>query len=116
MARKSDSEGSGITFERGSDNVFADLKLPDAAALNNKLMLAMRLNERISARGWKQAEVAKRLGIAQPNVSALLHYRLDNFSLEKLIEFFNARGYNVELLIRPAGGKRRGAMRVLMAA
>lgn len=116
MARKTDVEHGGVTFERGSDNVFADLKLPDAAELNNKLMLAMRLNERISARGWKQAEVAKRLGIAQPNVSALLHYRLDNFSLEKLMEFFNALGYDVEFLIRPAGGKRRGAMRVLMAA
>ncbi len=116
MARKTGSEDGGVTFERRSDNVFADLKLPDAAELNNKLMLAMRLNERISARGWKQAEVAKRLGIAQPNVSALRRYRLDNFSLEKLMAFFNALGYGVELLIRPAGGKRRGAMRLLMVA
>lgn len=116
MARKTDPASSGVALERGSDNVFADLKLPDAAGLNSKLMLAMRLNERISARGWKQAEVAKHLGIAQPNVSALQRYRLDNFSLEKLMEFFNALGYDVELLIRPAGGKRRGAMRVLMAA
>jgi NAD/NADP transhydrogenase beta subunit len=45
-----------------------------------------------------------------------MNYRLDNFSSEKLMEFFNALGFDVEFLIHPAQGKRRGAMRVLMAA
>jgi predicted XRE-type DNA-binding protein len=76
----------------------------------------VRLNERIKALGLKQAELAKRLGFAQPNVSALKNYRLDNFSSEKLLEFFNALSYDVDLLIRPAPSTRRGAMRVLMAA
>ncbi len=116
MAKKADANASKVTFERGSANVFADLNLPDAAELNTKLVLAMRLTERIRARGWTQAEVAKRLGIAQPNVSALMHFRLDNFSSEKLMAFFNALGYDVEFLIRPAEGRQRGAMRVLMAA
>ena len=116
MAKKIDSEKDSVSFERGSSNVFADLNLPDAAELDTKLVLAMRLNERIREHGWKQADVAKRLGIAQPNVSALMHYRLDNFSSEKLMAFFNVIGYDVEFLIRPAQGKRRGAMRVLMAA
>ena len=64
----------------------------------------------------KQADIAKRLGIAQPNVSALLGYKLDNFSSEKLLEFFNALGYDVDVLIRPSHTKQRGAMHVLMAA
>ena len=64
----------------------------------------------------KQAEVAKRLGIAQPNVSALINYRLDNFSSEKLMEFFNSLvGYDVDVLIRPAAHERKGSMHVLMA-
>ena len=116
MARKPDTSDPVTAFERGSGNVFADLKLADADELNTKLMLAMRLNEHIRAHGLKQADVAKRLGIAQPNVSALVNYRLDNFSSEKLMEFFNALGYDVEFLIRPTKGKGRGAMRVLMAA
>lgn len=116
MAKKPDAAKPAIAFERGSGNVFADLKLADAEELNTKLVLAMRLNEHILAHGLKQADVAKRLGIAQPNVSALVNYRLDNFSSEKLMEFFNALGYDVDFLIRPAQGKRRGAMRVLMAA
>ena len=115
MVKKIEPKPSVIDFERSSGNVFADLGLPDAEENKTKLVLALRLNERIKALGLKQAEVAKRLGIAQPNVSALTNYRLDNFSSEKLMEFFNALGYDVDVLIRPAMSKRRGAMQVLMA-
>ncbi len=115
MAKKTDTDLNPVTFERGSGNVFADLAVPDAQENKTKLVLALRLNERIHARGLKQAEVAKLLGIAQPNVSALAHYRLDNFSSEKLLEFFNSLGYDVDVLIRPVRSKERGAMQVLMA-
>ncbi len=106
----------GIPIQRSGGNVFADLGMAEPEELKTKLVLAVRLNERIKAMGLKQAELAKSLGIAQPNVSALQNYRLDNFSSEKLLEFFNALGYDVDLLIRPAPGTRRGAMQMLMAA
>ena len=79
-------------------------------------MLAVRLNERIKALHLKQSEVAKQLGIAQPKVSALLNDRLDNFSSEKLMAFFNAQGYDVDLLIRQGPGAQRGTTHVLVAA
>ena len=115
MARKPEPKSNEVAFERSSGNVFADLGLPDAEENKTKLVLALRLNERIKALGLKQAEVAKSLGIAQPNVSALINYRLDNFSSEKLMEFFNSLGYDVDILIRPAALERRGSMHVLMA-
>ena len=65
-------------------------------------MLALRLNERIQALGLKQAEVTKRLGIAQLNVSALTNYQLTNFSSEKLMVFFNSLDFGLEVLIKPA--------------
>ena len=111
MARKTE-----VSVTRGSGNLFADLNLPDAAELHTKLMLAKRLNDRLKELGWKQAEIGKQLGIAQPNVSMLLNYKLDNFSSEKLMTFFTALGYDVEFLIRPARSAKRGEMRVLMAA
>ena len=114
-AKKATAE-QGIDIERSSGNVFADLGLAQPEELKTKLILAVRLNERIKALGLKQADIAKRLGIAQPNVSALQNYRLDNFSSEKLLEFFNAMGYDVDLLIRPSNTAGRGAMHVLMAA
>ena len=115
MARKPETAAQDASVERSSGNVFADLGLAEPDELKTKLVLAVRLNERIKALELKQSEVANMLGIAQPNVSALINYRLDNFSSEKLLEFFNAMGYDVDLLIRPAARSRRGAMQVLMA-
>jgi predicted XRE-type DNA-binding protein len=116
MVKKSEALVSSVEFERSSGNVFADLGLAQPEELKTKLVLAVRLNERIKSLHLKQAEIAKRLGIAQPNVSALLNYRLDNFSSEKLLEFFNALGYDVDFLIRPAVRAQRGTTQVLMAA
>ena len=116
MSKKINTAIEKIGFERGSGNVFADLGFEQPEELKTKLVLAMRLNERIKALHLKQADIARCLGIAQPNVSALLNYRLDNFSSEKLLEFFNALGYDVDLLIRPSLHAKRGAVQVLMAA
>jgi len=116
MGKKSNSAAQVIEFESSGGNVFADLDLPEPKELKTKVVLAVRLNERIKALHLKQTEVAKLLGIAQPNVSALLNYRLDNFSSEKLFEFFNALGYDIDFLIRPAVHPRRGTTQVLMAA
>ena len=120
MTKKANSKAKAqiqdVEFERSSGNIFADLGLAQPEELKTKLVLAVRLNERIKAMHLKQSDVANILGIAQPNVSALSNYKLDNFSSEKLLEFFNALGYDVDVLIRPALHTRRGSMQVLMAA
>jgi len=116
MTKKVKATAPGTEFERSDGNVFADLGLEQPEELKTKLVLAVRLNERIKALHLRQSAIAKRLGIAQPNVSALLNYRLDNFSSEKLLEFFNALGYDVDFLIRPAVHSQRGRTHVLMAA
>jgi predicted XRE-type DNA-binding protein len=113
---KAKTQDQGVEFERSSGNIFADLGLAQPEELKTKLVLAVRLNERIKAMNLKQSDVAGILGIAQPNVSALYNYKLDNFSSEKLLEFFNALGYDVDFLIRPALHARRGSMQVLIAA
>ena len=115
MKKQAETHVDGTEFERSSGNVFADMGLAQPEELKTKLVLAMRLNERIKALHLKQAEIGARLGLAQPNVSALLNYRLDNFSSEKLLEFFNTLGYDVDFLIRPTTGSQRGNIRVLMA-
>jgi len=116
MAKQAKTSIRGTAFERSSGNVFVDLGLPQPEEIKTKLVLAVRLNERIKALHLKQSEIGVRLGLAQPNVSALLNYRLDNFSSEKLLEFFNAIGYDVDFLIRPTAGAQRGTTQVLMAA
>ena len=91
-----------ISVEHGSANVFADLGLPDAVERQTKTRLAMRLNELLKERRLKQVEAASLLAIPQPKVSALSNYRLDGFSVEKLMELLTRLDQDVEILIRPA--------------
>ncbi|WP_417232132.1 helix-turn-helix domain-containing protein [Brevundimonas sp.] len=86
----------------GGGNVFADLGLPDAADRQTKTRLAMAVNALIKERGLKQVQAAGVLGVAQSKVSALAHYRLELFSVEKLMSFLNALEHDVEIVIRPS--------------
>lgn len=86
----------------GTANVFADLGLPEAAERQTKTRLAMAVNAILKARRLKQAEAATLLGVPQPKVSALANYRLDHFSVEKLMGFLNALDQDVEIVIRPS--------------
>ena len=86
---------------RGTTNVFADLGYADAAERQTKTRLALAVNELLKGRKLKQREIAALLGIPQPKVSALKNYRLDNFSVERLMEFLTALDHNVEIMIRP---------------
>ena len=101
---------------RGTGNVFADLGLPDAAERQTKTRLALALNRIVKARGLKQVEAARLLGVPQPKVSALVNYRLDGFSVEKLMDFIVALGRDVEIVVRPPRDKEAARVSVLEAA
>jgi predicted XRE-type DNA-binding protein len=92
---------SDLEITRGTTNVFADLGYPDAAERQTKTRLALAVNELLKSRKLKQREIAKLLNIPQPKVSALKNYRLDQFSVERLMEFLTALNQDVEILIRP---------------
>jgi predicted XRE-type DNA-binding protein len=104
-------------MEVGSGNVFADLGLPDAEELKTKVLLAMAIKREIDTRGWSQAQAAEVLSINQPKVSALLRYRLDGFSVERLMNFLTALGHDVEIVIKPRrAGRHAGRISVEAAA
>jgi len=96
-----------IDVIEGTMNVFADLGLPDAAERQTKTRLAYVLNEIIKSRKLKQVEVARLLNIPQPKVSALRNYRLDGFSVERLLGFLTALDQDIEILIRPRSDHMR---------
>jgi predicted XRE-type DNA-binding protein len=89
------------SITHGSTNVFDDLGYVDAAERQTKTRLALALNELLKRRRLKQREAALLLGIAQPKVSALKNYRLDQFSVEKLMELLTALNQDIEIMIRP---------------
>ncbi len=104
-----------VNIERGSGNVFADLGLPDAAERQTKTRLALALNRIVKDRALKQVDAARILGVPQPKVSALVNYRLDGFSVEKLMEFIVALGRDVEIIVRPPRGCDSARVSVLEA-
>ena len=69
----------------------------------------------IEAQGLSQASAARRLKINQPKISALANYRLDGFSVERLMHFLNALDRDVEIVVRPRSGPGKGA-RILVTA
>jgi len=85
----------------GSYNVFEDLELPDAKELFMKANLAVAIHREIKARGLKQVEAAKLMGIAQPDVSNILRGRLDEFSIERLIRLLDKLDLEVQMSIAP---------------
>jgi predicted XRE-type DNA-binding protein len=111
MARPSKSAEK---IETSSGNVFADLGLPDAAELDTKVRLAVAINRQITSRRLTQAAAAQVLSINQPKISALKHYLLDGFSVERLMTFLTALGSDIEIRIRPHAG--RGSGRILVQA
>jgi predicted XRE-type DNA-binding protein len=51
--------------------------------------------------GMTQVEIAKILGVRQPQVSLLMRNRAGNFSVGRLMEFLTALRQDVEITIRP---------------
>ena len=99
---------------RGTANVFEDLGYPDAAERQIKTRLALAVNELLKSRKLTQREIAALLSVSQPKVSALKNYRLDQFSIEKLMEFLTALNQDVEIMIRPrANSSEAGHISVL---
>ena len=88
-----------IEVEAGSGNVFADLGYPDSKERQLKVELALAVNRALAQRGFTQAQAAKHLGILQPHVSDLTRYRLNRFSVERLMQFLTQLGKNVAIHI-----------------
>jgi predicted XRE-type DNA-binding protein len=98
-----------MRITRGSGNLFADLRFPDAAERQAKLRLAYSLNRVLEDRQLSQADAATVLGLTQPKVSALRHYKLAGFSVERLMNLLTAIGQDVEIVIRRKPRSRKAA-------
>jgi predicted XRE-type DNA-binding protein len=101
---------------RGSGNVFADLGMPDAEERQTKLRLAHALNALIDRARLSQAAAAVRLGINQPKVSALRNYKLEGFSVERLMTLLTALDQDIEIVIRKKPRSRAAARISVVAA
>lgn len=116
MARTTANKGMAAEITRGSGNVFADLGMADAEERQTKLRLAYALNAVIDRARLSQAAAAERLGINQPKVSALRNYKLEGFSVERLMTLLNALDQDIEIVIRKKPRSRAAARISVVAA
>ena len=114
MANRSTERRDRVT--RGTGNVFADLGFPDAVERQAKLRLTYALNQVLEARKLSQADAAKMLGVTQPKVSALRHYKLAGFSVERLMNLLTALDQDVEIVIRQKPRSRKAGRISVVAA
>jgi predicted XRE-type DNA-binding protein len=114
MARRH-PEGRELVI-RSSANVIADLGFTDGAQRQAKLRLAYALNHLVEARKLSQADAARVLGLTQPKVSALRHYKLSGFSIERLMNLLTALDQDVEIVIRQKPRSRKTARISVVAA
>ena len=91
-----------IDHPEGTDNVLADLGFDDAEELTAKAALALKLTTLIEQRGLSQVEAAAITGMTQPKVSQVRRYKLQNISLERLMQALVALDQRVEIVVRPA--------------
>lgn len=99
-----------------SGNVFSDLGLSNATERQTKVRLALAVNSILDLLALTQVEIARRLAVSQPKVSALKNYRLEGFSVEKLMHFLNALDQGVEIVIRGKPRTSRRAARIVVRA
>ena len=86
----------------GTDNVLSDLGFEDSEELSAKANLAIKLNELIDKRGLSQTEAANIIGMTQPKVSQVRRYKLQNISLERLMQALVSLDQQVEIVVRQA--------------
>jgi predicted XRE-type DNA-binding protein len=96
---------------RSSGNVFKDLGFPEDEAehLRVRADLLIQIQKALKARGLKQAEAAKVLGVTQPRVSDLVRGRIDLFSVDGLIDMLARLGIRVRLVVTPSRRRLRVA-------
>jgi predicted XRE-type DNA-binding protein len=100
---------------RSSGNVFADMGLPNAEEKKTRVRLAFEINQIIENQGLSQIVAARRLKINQPKISALSNYRLEGFSVERLMDFLTALDRDVHIVVRRTPRSRRSG-RILVTA
>ncbi|MGL5117268.1 MAG: helix-turn-helix domain-containing protein [Beijerinckiaceae bacterium] len=101
-----------IEHEKGSENLFADIGLPNADEHLVKAKLVFKIDGLMRERGMKQVEAAQLFGVKQPDVSKMLHGDFRQFSVERLLRFLVALGQDVEIIVKPYRGTTAPALHV----
>jgi predicted XRE-type DNA-binding protein len=102
-----------IHVEMGTDNIFADIGLPNPEEHLLKAQLVVKITDIMKQRKLKQREAAEIFGITQPDVSKMLRGHFQQFSVERLMRFLVALDQDVEIVVRPRKRTEMASLRVM---
>jgi len=91
-----------IEIEEGSNNVYADLGMPDADEMIIKAQLATKIGEIVKSRKWSQRQAADVLGLTQPKLSKMLRGQFRGISEAKMLDCLVRLGRDVQIVVGPA--------------
>lgn len=83
----------------GSDNVFADLGLPNPEGELLKAKLVSKIAEVIEKREITQVQAGEIMGLPQSKVSELCNGRTETYSVERLYRFLTRLGVGVSVVL-----------------
>jgi len=85
----------------GSQNIFADIGIPNAEEHLIKAQLVFKIDTLIQELSLTQIQAAKILGVKQPDVSKMLNGDFKQFSVERLMRFLVSLGQDVDIVVKP---------------
>jgi predicted XRE-type DNA-binding protein len=88
-----------IEFEESSGNIYADLGLADADELLIRAQIGFFVFKILEGKKLKQREIARVLGIAQPDASHLMNGHFSRFTTDKLLGFLKRLDQKVTIHI-----------------
>src|ERR1700730_13114295 len=90
-------------------NVWLQLGFPNAEQHYLKAELVLRLDKAIKRLSLTQRVAARRIGTTQPELSKVLGGKFTEVSLERLMRFLTALGYDIQIKIGAAPAAKPGA-------
>lgn len=101
-----------MKIEKGSNNIYADIGMPDAGEMLVKAHLAAKIGEIVKQRHLTQQQAAEILGMPQPKLSNMLRGQFRGISEARMLDCLNRLGRDVEIVVRKATrSKHAGAGR-----
>ena len=93
--------GRRVKVEVGSDNIFADLGLPDPGTHFLKAQIVSEIYRLATERKLTQAKAGKLMGITQPEVSRMFKGQFREYSVDRLMKFLTSFDRDVEIVVKP---------------
>jgi predicted XRE-type DNA-binding protein len=106
MAKRSPKNKSeDIEYSVSSGNVYADFGFSNPEEAKTKADLAMLISDIIKEKNLTQQQAADLMNIDQPKVSKIIRGLLSEFSIERLLKFVLALGFDLEIIPKPHKAK-----------